>query len=98
MNSTQSLSMNPALLNDRERTLEGINARTYSIVQHYVREQGGTDEDAKDIFQEALITNYEKMFNGQLTSTASVSIYLMDICKNSWRQQLEKQDRYVPLS
>lgn len=95
MNSTQSLSMDAALLTDRERTLEHIYANTYPMVRHYVREHGGTDEDAKDIFQEALIIYYEKTVNGQLTLTASVSTYLMGICKNRWRQQLEKQARNV---
>lgn len=98
MDSTYSLSMDADLLTDRERTLEEIYARTYPMVRHYVREHGGTDEDAKDIFQEALIIYYEKTVNAQLTLTASVSTYLMGVCKNRWRQQQEKQARKVSLT
>lgn len=91
MMSTQSLSMDAALLTDRERTLERIYAKTYPMVRHYVKENKGTDEDAKDIFQEALIAYYEKAIDGQLTLTSSVSTYLMGICKNLWRQELSKR-------
>ncbi|WP_020598832.1 RNA polymerase sigma factor [Spirosoma panaciterrae] len=91
MMSTQSLSMDAALLTDRERTLERIYAKTYPMVRHYVKENRGTDEDAKDIFQEALIAYYEKAIDGQLTLTSSVSTYLMGICKNLWRQELSKR-------
>ncbi len=65
--------------------------------RHYVKEHGGTDKAAKNIFREALITYYEKMVMGQLMLTSSVSTYLMGICKNRWRQQLEKQARNVAL-
>ena len=98
MNSTQSLSMDVALVSDREATLEEIYARTFPMVRHYVREHGGTTEDAKDIFHEAMITFYEKTVHEQLTLTSSVSTYLMGICKNLWRQQLEKQSRKTTLN
>lgn len=90
--------MEAALLTDRERTLERIYAKAYPMVRHYVREQGGTDDDAKDVFQEALITYYEKVIHDQLTLTSSVSTYLMGICKNLWRQELEKRSRKTALS
>ncbi len=90
--------MNVALLTDRERTLERIYAQTFPMVRHYVRERGGTTDDAKDIFHEAMILFYEKMVQEQLTLTASVSTYLMGICKNLWRQELEKRGRQQPLT
>ena len=90
--------MHAALLTDRERTLERIYAKTYPMVRHYVKENCGTDEDAKDIFQEALITYYEKVVNNQLTLTSSLSTYLMGICKNLWRQELVKRSRKTELS
>lgn len=90
--------MEAALLTDRERTLEAIYAKTYPMVRHYVKENSGTDEDAKDIFQEALITFYERAIHDQLTLTSSVSTYLMGICKNLWRQELDKRARKTGLS
>lgn len=90
--------MEVALITDRERTLEQIYAKTYPMVRHYVKERGGTAEDSKDIFHEAMIVFYEKTVQEQLTLTSSVSTYLMGICKNLWRQELEKRSHHQPLT
>jgi len=86
------------LLTNREQTLERVYAKVYPMVLHYVKEHGGNADDAKDIFQEALILFYEKVVHDQLTLTASVSTYLMGICKNLWRQELEKRSRKTALT
>lgn len=89
--------MDVALLNDREHTMERIYAKTYPMVRHYVREHGGSEEDAKDVFHEAMVTYCEKTVHDQLTLTASVSTYLMGICKNLWRQELDRRNRKTAL-
>ncbi|GAB3938760.1 RNA polymerase sigma factor [Larkinella terrae] len=97
MNATQSLSMAVDLLTDRDYTMERIYAKTYPMVRHYVREHGGSEEDAKDVFHEAMIIYYEKTVQQQLVLTSSVSTYLMGICKNRWHQELEKRSRNAEL-
>jgi RNA polymerase sigma factor (sigma-70 family) len=86
-------SWRQALLDNRQQTLERIYAHAYPMVAHYVKEHGGTADDAKDVFQEAMLVFYEKVVHDQLTLTASVSTYLMGICKNLWYQELEKRGR-----
>ncbi|GAB3900460.1 hypothetical protein GCM10028803_23380 [Larkinella knui] len=98
MNSTQSLPMDKALLSDREKTLERIYAKTFPMVRHYIREHGGTTDDAKDIFHEAMILYYEKTVHEQLILTSSVSTFLMGICKNLWRQHVDRQSRNTALT
>ena len=63
------------------------------MVLHYIKQHGGAPEDAQDLLQEAIILFYEKLVQEQLTLTASVTTYLMSICKNLWRQELEKRNR-----
>ncbi|PSR56860.1 sigma-70 family RNA polymerase sigma factor [Adhaeribacter arboris] len=82
-----------SLIADREKTLEKIYARAYPMVLHYVKQHGGYPEDAQDLVQEALIIFYEKIMLEELTLTASVTTYLMGICKNLWRRELEKRQR-----
>ena len=78
---------------DREKTLAQIYARAYPMVLHYVKQHNGQPEDAQDLLQEAIIVFYEKVMQEEFRLTASVTTYLMAICKNQWRQQLEKQQR-----
>ena len=91
-------SWRQALLDDRQQALEHIYAHAYPMVLRYVRQHGGTADDAKDVFQEAMVVFYEKAVHDHLTLTASVSTYLMGICKNLWHQELEKRGRRNPLS
>ena len=83
--------------NDR-KAIETIYRENYNMVQALVLKNSGTIDDAKDIFQEALITYYEKVVYDQLTLTSSLSTYLMGICKNLWRQELDKRARKTWLS
>ncbi|MGA0556763.1 RNA polymerase sigma factor [Larkinella sp. VNQ87] len=98
MTITQGLSIKAALLTDRALTLERIYAETFPMVRHYVREHGGSDQDAKDVFQEAIITFYEQTVHENRVLTSSVRTYLMGICKNRWRQELTKRARKSPLT
>ncbi|GAB3282323.1 hypothetical protein GCM10027347_58540 [Larkinella harenae] len=98
MNVTPLRAMDEDLIADREQALERIYVRTYPMVRHYVRENGGSEEDAKDTFHEALMRYYEKTVHDQLVLTSSVSTYLMGICKNLWRQQLNKRAGKIELT
>ncbi|RDC64218.1 RNA polymerase sigma factor [Adhaeribacter pallidiroseus] len=82
-----------AFKTDREKTLAQIYARAYPMVLHYVKQHNGQPEDAQDLLQEAIIVFYEKVMQEEFRLTASVTTYLMAICKNHWRQELEKQQR-----
>lgn len=87
-----------ALLTNRENTLERIYAKTYPMVLHYVKKHGGNSEDAKDLLQEAIILLYEKLMHGNLRLTASVSTYVMGICKNLWRSEYRKRSKFTTLA
>ena len=82
-----------SFISNREKTLEKIYVRAYPMVLHYVTKHQGTPEDAQDILQDAIIIFYEKIMHEQFHLTASVTTYLMSICKNLWHQELAKQQR-----
>ncbi|WP_229802084.1 RNA polymerase sigma factor [Pontibacter akesuensis] len=86
-----------ALIADREKTLEKLYGKAYPMVLHYVRQHQGSADDAKDLLQEAIILFYEKVMHEQLELTSSATTYIMAICKNYWRRELEKRNRYQSL-
>jgi RNA polymerase sigma factor (sigma-70 family) len=96
--SVATFNWREALLINRDKTLEKLYARTYPMVLHYVRQRGGTSDDAKDILQDAIILFYEKTVLDELTLTSTASTYIMGICKNLWRRQQEKKHSYQELT
>lgn len=53
----------------------------------------GTEDEAKDIFQEALLTFWQKAVSGNLVLTSKISTYLYSICLNLWRKELDRKSR-----
>ncbi|WP_187262866.1 RNA polymerase sigma factor [Pontibacter beigongshangensis] len=82
-----------ALVQHREKTLEKMYAKAYPMVLHYVKQHHGSPHDAQDLLQDAMILFYEKVVHQQLTLTAAPTTYLMAVCKNRWRRELEKRHR-----
>ncbi|MCB2378482.1 sigma-70 family RNA polymerase sigma factor [Hymenobacter sp. BT635] len=92
-----SASLRHALLTSREQTLTRIYQRTFPMVRRHVQQHGGTPPDAKDVFQDALVVFYEKATTEGFVLSASVSTYLVGICRNLWRQELSRRQR-LPLT
>lgn len=90
-------SLREELLADRTRTLTRLYQRTFPMVRRHVLERGGTTQDAKDVFQDALIVFYEKTVSGNLVLTSSPSTYLVGVCRHLWQQELSRRSR-LPFS
>lgn len=52
---------------------------------------GGSDDDAKEIFQEGLMVIINKADNINFRLTCQLKTYLFCICKNLWKSELEKK-------
>jgi RNA polymerase sigma factor (sigma-70 family) len=56
-----------------------------------VTDNGGSGEDAEDIFQDGIIILYSKISLNQLTLTSSFKTYMYSVCRNLWLQKLSKR-------
>lgn len=72
------------LLNNDPKVIRSIFNEFLPSVEAYVRSHGGNEEDAKDVFMEALIVIYKKIKAKELILTVQFPTYLIAICKNLW--------------
>jgi RNA polymerase sigma factor (sigma-70 family) len=72
--------------------LEFIYRKYFPIVRFFVVKNSGTDEDAKDVFQEALILIFKRLKDDSLDLTCAFKTYLYSVCRILWLRQLEKRD------
>lgn len=75
---------------DRE-TLNLIYAKYYPGILSFVRKNNGSEEEAKDIFQEAIIVIFRKAKAGTLILSSPFSSYLITVCRNMWFNVLKKK-------
>ena len=76
-----------------EAALDFLYKKYYRMMTKMVITNSGTEDEAKDIFQDALIVFWRKVIGGDLILTSKISTYLYSICLNLWRKELERKSR-----
>lgn len=71
--------------------LKYIYRKYYPVIRFFIIKNSGSDEDAKDIFQESLILIYNKLKKGTLVLDCSFKTYLYSVCRLLWLKNLEQQ-------
>lgn len=61
------------------------------MIRYFISKNSGNEEDAKDVFQDALFILIEKIHVKDFALVGTLSTYLFAICKNLWLMTLEKQ-------
>jgi RNA polymerase sigma factor (sigma-70 family) len=87
------------LANNDSKAVETLYKSHFGMIQHFVTNNNGSLDDARDIFQEAMITLYEKVQIDSFSLTCQIKTYLFSICKHLWLKRLQQMGRYsTPLS
>ena len=76
-----------------ERVLDYLYKKYYRMMVKIVIPNSGTEDEAKDVYQEALIVFWQKAASGKLVLTSKISTYLYSICLNQWRKELDRKNR-----
>ena len=76
-----------------ERALDYLYKKYYRMMTNIVLKNNGTEDEAKDVYQEALLAFWQKAVSGKLVLTSKISTFLYSICMNQWRKELERKSR-----
>nr|WKN39596.1 sigma-70 family RNA polymerase sigma factor [Tunicatimonas sp. TK19036] len=76
-----------------EKALDELYRKYYRMMTKAVIKNNGTEQEAKDIYQDALIVFWQKAVSNQLVLTSKISTYLYSICLNLWRKELDRKSR-----
>jgi len=82
-----------ALAKGERAATEFLYKQHAKIFSSWLSQNGGSQDDASDIFQEAMVVLYEKAQDEAFLLTCKVGTYIFAICKNLWYkkcQQLHK--------
>ena len=82
-------------LNDR-KAIETIYKQHYNMVQSLILNNNGYPDDARDIFQEAMIVLYEKVKTGAFELNCQLKTYLYSVCRRLWLKRLNQLQRISP--
>ena len=76
-----------------ESAIDVLYKKNFRMMAKMVIKNNGVEEDAKDLFQDALIVFWQKVRGGDLVLTSKISTYLYSVCQNLWRKELTRRSR-----
>ena len=82
------------LARNDKKAVETIYRENYSTVQSLIINNNGTADDAKDIFQEAMIVLYEKARSGNFELSCQIKTYVYSVSRRLWLKRLQQVNRY----
>ena len=89
-----------AFLNNKEVLLKEFYIAEYPKTKYYILKNGGTIDNANDVFQEAFFACWKKLSTGQSSpkNKSEIEAYLFTTAKNKWIDQIRIKDRKKTVS
>ena len=90
MKPPTNIALIKGIRNHESPVLEYVYDTYYPIIEGYIIHNQGSREQARDVFQEAMIVLYNRIKLDKLELTCKFGTYLYAICKNMWIQERKK--------
>jgi len=78
-----------------EQTLRQIYRQYYQMVVNLVVNNGGSLQEAKDIYQETLIVFFEKVKRDDFELNCKIKTFLYSVSRRLWLKQLQLKSRFT---
>lgn len=85
------------LARNDKKAVETIYKENYNMVQGLIINNNGSADDAKDIFQEAMIVLYEKARSGTFELNCLIKTYMYSVCRRLWLKRLQQSNRFTEI-
>ncbi|MFW2475603.1 MAG: RNA polymerase sigma factor, partial [Sediminibacterium sp.] len=92
---TNEQALLKGLANNDSRAIETIYKENFNTIQAFILNNNGSYDDARDIFQEAMIALYEKAQSESFVLTCQIKTYVYSICRRLWLKRLQQLGRYT---
>lgn len=82
--------------NGDESALVTLYQSNQRMITSYILRNSGTEDDAEDLLQEAVIIVWERIRSGRFEYSAQLSTFIFATVKNMWMRRLAKNRREIP--
>lgn len=93
---TQTMAIADAAV-ERKALFMQLYQQAFPLVAKYVREMGGSFDEAKDVFQDALVIYYEKLVTAPVELQHSERAYILGIARHIWSKKNKQNSRLTTL-
>lgn len=82
------------ILNNSDTVLRRLYVAYFPMVLQLIVNNNGTADDAKDIYQEAIIVLYNKVKAGNFELSSKLKTFIYSVCRRLWLKRLAQMNRY----
>ncbi|OQP62551.1 RNA polymerase subunit sigma-70 [Niastella vici] len=93
---TQTMAIADAVV-ERKALFMQLYQQAFPLVAKYVRSMGGSFDEAKDVFQDALVIYYEKLVDSPVQLQHSERAYILGIARHIWSKKNKQNNRLTAL-
>jgi RNA polymerase sigma factor (sigma-70 family) len=97
MNYSDNYILSALKKGDDEKVLPFLYKKVLPKVRYYINRNKGNDEEAKDIFQDAVIIFYKKAKMNELPEGTNITSFICFVSKNLWINRVKKINRTVEM-
>jgi RNA polymerase sigma factor (sigma-70 family) len=88
-------SLIPKIKAGDDSALEYVYKKYYPMIAHLIKTNNGNENDAEDIYQDALVAVYQKIKNGELDQiNCTLKTYIYSVCRLKWLHKLRHKGKY----
>ena len=82
------------LAENDKNAIESIYRLNYKMIQTFVINNNGSADDARDIFQEAMVVLYEKSKATTFSLNCQIKTYVYSVCRRLWLKRLQQLSKF----
>jgi len=81
------------ILNNSEDVLNRLYIGYFPMILQLILNNNGDEDDAKDVYQEAIIILYNKIKSGDFELSSKLKTYIYSVCRRIWLKKLAQQSK-----
>ncbi|WP_131536673.1 RNA polymerase sigma factor [Pedobacter nototheniae] len=81
------------ILNNSEDTLNKLYKGYFAMILQFILNNNGNEDDAKDVYQEAIIILYNKIKEGNFELSSKLKTYIYSVCRRIWLKKLSQNSK-----
>lgn len=79
----------------KDQALSALYKMHFGMINYFIIQNNGTEQEAKDIYQEAIIHFYEKINDNAFVLQCKIKTYLYAVCRKLWLKKLAQKKKFV---
>ncbi|AFD06800.1 RNA polymerase sigma factor, sigma-70 family [Solitalea canadensis DSM 3403] len=81
------------ILKDSEEALRQLYKQHFPVILQFILNNNGDEEEAKDVYQEAIIILYDKVKSGSFELNSKLKTFIYSVCRRLWLKRLKSMSR-----